>query len=83
MIKFISLEFLGLSHRIPGNVKNTLYSFEISALVPEMFEFEKRVKYANEKTDDIILSSKYNIKYINRPIYVSSLFSSLPNMISL
>ena len=39
MIKFISLEFLGLSHGIPGNIKNTIYSFEISALVPEIFVY--------------------------------------------
>ena len=33
MIKFLSLEFLGLSHRIPGKIKNAVYCLEISALV--------------------------------------------------
>ena len=48
MIKFMSLEFLGLSHRIPGKVKNNVYSFKISALVPETF-----------KTDSVQSSSNY------------------------
>ena len=40
---------------------------QISALVLEIFKFEKRVKYANEMTDDIIHSTQFYIKYINRP----------------
>ena len=60
MIKFMSL--LGLSHRIQGKIKNVVYSVEISALVPEIFKFEKCVKYANERTDDIIHSTLFNIK---------------------
>jgi len=43
----MSLEFLASSHRIPGKIKNAVYSFEISAVVPEIFKFEKCVKYAN------------------------------------
>ena len=57
MMKFISVKFLGLSHRIPGKIKNAGYSSEISALVPEIFKFEKCVKYANERTDDVIHST--------------------------
>ena len=71
MIKFLSLEFLGLSHRIPGKIKNAAYRLEISALVPEIFEFEKCVKYANGRTDDVIHSTHHNIKYINRTISVN------------
>ena len=71
MIKFKSLDFLGLSHRIPRKIKNAVYSLEISAVVPEAFKFEKCVKYANERTDDVIHSTQYNIKYINRAILVS------------
>ena len=56
-MKFISVKFLGLSHRIPGKIKNAGYSSEISALVPEIFKFEKCVKYANERTDDVIHST--------------------------
>ena len=41
---------------------------QISALVPEIFKFEKWVKYANEMTDDIIHSTQYYLKYINRAI---------------
>ena len=51
MVKFMSLEFLSLSHRIPGKIKNAAFSFEICALVPEIFKFEKCVKYANERTE--------------------------------
>ena len=64
----MSLEFLGLSHRIPGKIKYAVYRFEISSLVPEIFMLEKCVKYANKRTDDVIHSTQYNIKYINRPI---------------
>ena len=32
-------------------------------LVPEIFKFEKCVKYANEMTDDVIHSTQYYIKY--------------------
>ena len=66
MIKFLSLEFLALSHRIPGKAKNAAYRLEISALVPEIFMFEKCVKYANETADDVNHSTQYNTKYINR-----------------
>ena len=68
MIKFISLKVLGLSHRIPGKIKNVAYSYKISALVLEIFKFQKSVKYANERTDDVIHSTQKNIKYRNRPI---------------
>ena len=44
---------------------------EISALVPEIFKFEKCVKYANERIDDVIHSTQYKIKYINRAILVN------------
>ena len=40
----------------------------VSALVPEKFKFEKSVKYANEMTDDVIHSTQYYLKYINRAI---------------
>jgi len=52
MIKFVPLEFLGLTHRIPQKTKNAIYHWQISALVLEIFKFEKCVKYANEMTDD-------------------------------
>jgi len=64
MIKFISLEFLGLSHRIPGKIKNAIYIFEISALVAETFMFEKCVKYANEWTVDVNFPTQFAIKFI-------------------
>jgi len=41
---------------------------QISALVPEIFKFEKCVKYANEMSDDVIRSTQYYIKYVNRAI---------------
>ena len=39
-----------------------------TALVPEIFKFEKLVKYANEMADDVIPSTQYFIEYINRVI---------------
>ena len=41
---------------------------QIPAIVPEIFKFEKCVKYANEMTDDVIYSTQNYIKYINRAI---------------
>ena len=46
--------------------KTPFYRFQISSLVPEIFKFEKWVKYANEMTDDVIQSTQYDIEYINR-----------------
>ena len=40
----------------------------MSALVPEIFKFEKWVKYANEMTDDVIHSTQYYIRHINGAI---------------
>ena len=41
MIKFLPLDFLGVSFRIPLKDKNAVYRLQISALVPEIFKFEK------------------------------------------
>ena len=41
---------------------------QISALVPQIFKFEKWVKYANKMTDDVIHSTQYYIEYVNRAI---------------
>ena len=47
MIKFLPRDFLGVSHKIPRKNKNAVYRLQIYALVPEIFKFEKWVKYAN------------------------------------
>ena len=65
MIKFLPLDFLGGSQRILQKNENAIYHLQISALVPEIFKFEKCVKYAS---DDIIYSTQFNITYINRAI---------------
>ena len=52
MIKFLPLDFLGVSRRILWKNENALYRLQIPALVPEIFKFEKCVKYTNEMTDD-------------------------------
>ena len=49
-------------------IKMPFYRLQISALVSEIFKFEKWVKYANEMTDDIIHSTQYCFEYINRAI---------------
>ena len=46
--------------------ENAVYRLQISALVPEIFTFEKWVKYANEMADDVMHSTQYFIEYINR-----------------
>ena len=64
MIKFLPLDFLGVTYRIPLKDKNAVYRLQISALVQEIFKFEKWVKYANEMTDYVIHSTQYYINYI-------------------
>ena len=59
MIKFLPLDFLDVSHRILLKNENAVYRLQIPALAPEIFTFEKCVKYANEMTDDIIHSTQY------------------------
>ena len=54
MIKFLPLDILGVPHRIPWKNQNAVYRLQISALVLEIFKFEKCVKYAIEMTDDAI-----------------------------
>ena len=41
MIKFVPLDLLGVSHRIPRKNINAVYRLQIAALVPEIFNFEK------------------------------------------
>ena len=48
--------------------ENAVYHLQMPALVPKIFKFEKSVKHANKMTDDIIHSTHYYIKYINRAI---------------
>ena len=52
--------------RIPRKNKNAVYCLQISALVPEIFVFEKQVKYTNEITLDVIYSTQNYTKHINR-----------------
>ena len=68
MIKFLPLDILGVSNRIQRKNQNAVYRLQISVLVQEIFKFEKWVKYANEMSDDIINSTQYNLKFINRAI---------------
>ena len=58
MIKFLPLDFLGVSHRILWKNENAVYRVQIPALVPEIFKFEKCMKYANEMTDDVIQATQ-------------------------
>ena len=68
MIRFLPLDFFSISRRVPRKNENAVYRLQISALVPEIFKFEKWVKYANEMTVDVIHSTQYYIKHINGAI---------------
>ena len=70
MIKFLPLDFLGVSHKVLCKNENAIYCLQIPALVPEIFNFEKRLKYANEMTADVIHSTKYYMKCINGASYL-------------
>jgi len=67
----LPLEFFGLSYRIPRKINNAIYHYQIFALVLRIFKFERCVKRAKERTDDIIHSTQYYIKYINRALICS------------
>ena len=71
MIKFLHLDFLGVSHKILWKNQSAVYRLQISALVLETFKFEKCEKYTNEMTGDVIHSTQYYLKYINRAILVN------------
>ena len=62
LIKFLPLDFLSGSQRILWKNENAVYRLQISALVPEIFKFEKCLKYANEMTDDVIYSTQFYIE---------------------
>ena len=68
MIKFIHFQVYRIEFqerlKTPFTVSKYLHAF-----FPEIFKFEKCAKYANERTDEVILSTKYNIKYINKPMF--------------
>ena len=68
MIKFLPFDFLSISRRVPWKNENAVHCLQISALVPEIFKFEKWVNYANEMTDDATHSTQYYIKHINGAI---------------
>ena len=44
MIKFLPLDFLGVSLRILWKNENAVYRLLLPALVPEIFKFEKSVQ---------------------------------------
>ena len=44
MIKFLPLDFLGVSLRILWKNENAVYRLQLPALVPETFKFEKSVQ---------------------------------------
>ena len=72
MIKSLPLDVLGVSHRSLWKNENAVYRLQISALVTEIFKFEKCVKYANEMTEDVIHSTQYYyIVNINKAIFVN------------
>ena len=55
-------DILGVSHRIRWKNKNAVYRLQISALVPELSQFKKYVKNANEIADGVIHSTQYDLK---------------------
>ena len=55
--KFLPLDVFGVSHISLLKNKNAVDRLQISALVPDIFNFEKCVKYANEMTEDVIHST--------------------------
>ena len=64
MIKFLPLDFLSVSRRVTRKSENAVYGFQISALVPEIFKFEKWVNMQmrllmTSYTQPSIISSKY------------------------
>ena len=63
MIKYLPLDFSGVSQRIPSKNKLATYHLQISALVPEIFRLKKCEKYVKKITDDVIHSDINPILY--------------------
>ena len=62
MIKYLPLDFLGASYRMPWKNEKAVYHTQISGLpvVLGIYKFEKCAKYAaNEMTDDVTHSKEY------------------------
>ena len=68
MIKFLPLDFLDVHIEFYERMKTPFTVCKYLHSVPEIFKFEKCGKYANEKIDDVIHSTQYYIKCINRAI---------------
>ena len=64
MIKFLPLDYLGVSLRISLKNKNVVCRLEISALVPEIIEIKKCVKYAKEMIGEVLHSTQYYFKHL-------------------
>ena len=62
MIKFLPLDFLGVSYRIPSKDKNAVYRLQISALVLEIFKFEKTSKICKSLLDHAYEAPFANMK---------------------
>ena len=72
LIKFLPPDFVGVSHNIPQRNKNAVYQpFARICLSSKSVSLKKGVKLANEMTDDVIHSTQYHIKCINRTILVN------------
>ena len=52
-------------------MKNTVYLLQISALVLEIFKLEKSVKYADERTDDVMHTLNQVLHQVNILSYLS------------
>ena len=62
--------------RTPRNITNTAYKrclpiANISISSRDILKLKKCVKYGNERTDDVTLSTQYYMKYIKRAILVN------------
>ena len=71
MMKFLPRDILGVQYHIHVDFHERIkMPFTICkyllVLVPEIFKLEKCVKYTNEISDDVIHSTQYYLKYINR-----------------
>ena len=60
-----------MHHKEFYEIMKTLFTVCKYLHFPEIFSFEKCVKYANEMTDEVIHSTQYYIKYINGAILAS------------
>ena len=78
MIKFLPLDFFGVSHRILCKNENAVYRLQITVLVPKLFKFEKcvsmQMRGVKQLISQISLASVFFFSFVKKSVGACSQF---------